>query len=376
MPGYTLTSSTDFTGTALPSGWSTFSGAAAGDPGSQWASSQVAVSGGLLQLNATEKSNQWLTGGICDCRVSQTYGAFFVRSRLTGPGPTQVEMLWPASGGWPPEIDFDETYGATNLAQATLHYSSSNQQIHSNINIDMTAWHTWGVIWTPTSITYTVDGNVWGTVTDTSAIPNQPMSLHIQQQTWCSSGTACPTSPQSTDVDWIADYTLGGSSSPPATGGGGSSPTPTTTTTIASKPTTPKPPVSPPASPSGPTTTTTSPPAATHRSTSQTVTLSSFTSNSSRLSPAIKREITRLAKKLSADHDDVVTLTGYSSDSSNRKVELAIAQERANRVQSYLRMRLNQLNDPAVTILERAAISRGATVTAKVKSRSVVALVR
>ena len=26
----------------------------------------------------------------------------------------------------------------------------------------MTQWHTWGVIWTPTSITYTVDGSVWG----------------------------------------------------------------------------------------------------------------------------------------------------------------------------------------------------------------------
>jgi hypothetical protein len=35
------------------------------------------------------------------------------------------------------------------------------------------------------------------------------MVLDLQQQTWCSSGFACPTSPQSMDIAWVAEYTLG-----------------------------------------------------------------------------------------------------------------------------------------------------------------------
>ena len=70
----------------------------------------------------------------------------------------------------------------------------------------MTQWHTWGVIWTPNSITYTVDGTVWGTETTSASIPNMPMHISLQSQTWCSSGWACPTTPQSMQVDWVAQY--------------------------------------------------------------------------------------------------------------------------------------------------------------------------
>jgi beta-glucanase (GH16 family) len=88
-----------------------------------------------------------------------------------------------------------------------VHFGSSNSQVQRNVNVDMTQWHTWGVIWTPTSITYTVDGRVWGTVTDPSQIPSQAMTLDIDQQTWCQSGWACPSAPQSELVDWVAEYT-------------------------------------------------------------------------------------------------------------------------------------------------------------------------
>jgi beta-glucanase (GH16 family) len=65
------------------------------------------------------------------------------------------------------------------------------------------------VIWSASSITYTLDGRVWGTVTDPSEIPNQPMTLDLDQQTWCASGFACPTAPQSELIDWVAEYSAG-----------------------------------------------------------------------------------------------------------------------------------------------------------------------
>jgi beta-glucanase (GH16 family) len=206
LSGYKEVYSSDFTGTTLPAGWGLYSGQPGGDPGALYSNSAVTVSNGLLNINTIQQGGQWVTGGTCLCSEALTYGAFFVRSRMTGAGPTGVELLWPANGSWPPEIDFNETYGATSGTAATVHYSASNTQIQHALNIDMTQWHTWGVIWTPTSITYTVDGQVWATVTDASAIPNIAMWLSLQSQTWCASGWACPTAPQSLQVDWVTEY--------------------------------------------------------------------------------------------------------------------------------------------------------------------------
>jgi hypothetical protein len=206
LPGYNKVYSTDFKGSTLPAGWDPYSGEPGGDPGAQFSPSAITVANGLLNVNTLQQSGEWVTGGVCNCGVSLTYGAFFVRSRMTGAGPTGVELLWPDANVWPPEIDFNETLGGTSSTTATVHYTSSNEIIHQVMNIDMTQWHTWGVIWTPTSITYTVDGQVWGSETNAASIPNIPMHLSLQSQTWCASGWACPTTPESMQVDWVAEY--------------------------------------------------------------------------------------------------------------------------------------------------------------------------
>lgn len=209
MAGFRLIYENGFTGSTLPAGWVPYSGVPGGDAGGQFAPSHVVVSNGLLQLNTWQDpsfNNEWVTGGLCQCGVAHTYGAYFVRSRITGAGPTAVELLWPVARVWPPEIDFSETGGTTSASSATLHFNSANQFVQRKLSIDMTQWHTWGVIWTPTSVVYTVDGRTWGVVNTTTEIPRQPMTLDLQQQTWCASGWACPTQPQSLQVDWVAEY--------------------------------------------------------------------------------------------------------------------------------------------------------------------------
>jgi hypothetical protein len=210
LAGYTQNYVSDFKGSSLPAGWDVYTGTPGGDPGGQFGAAHVTVSGGLLQLNTWQDpayGNGWVTGGLCQCGHAQTYGAYFVRSRQTGAGPTAVMLLWPSAPVWPPEIDFNETAGGVSSTSATVHFGSSNSQIQRKFSIDMTQWHTWGVIWTPTTVTYTVDGTVWGSVTTASAIPSQGMTLDLQQQTWCSSGWACPSAPQSLQVDWVSEYT-------------------------------------------------------------------------------------------------------------------------------------------------------------------------
>lgn len=210
MAGYSQSYVTDFTGTSLPSVWDTYEGQPGGDPGGQFDQAHVKVGGGMLQINSYQDpafNNSWVTGGLCLCGLSsQTYGAYFVRSRVTGPGATAVELLWPNANVWPPEIDFNETFGSTSGTRATLHFGAANSTIARTLNVDMTQWHTWGVIWTPSSITYTVDGRAWGTVTDAN-VPNIPMHISLQTQTFCASGWACPTEPSSFMIDWVAQYT-------------------------------------------------------------------------------------------------------------------------------------------------------------------------
>ena len=211
MTGYAQSYVDDFSGSSL-SGWSAYSGQPAGDPGSQWGgASHAVVSGGLLSLNTFQDSaynNEWVAGGVSQ-NLTRTYGAYFVRSRVTGAGPTNVELLFPATG-WPPEVDFNETSGVSSGTSATtiwaVNGSGTKSQVQVQLAIDMSQWHTWGVIWTPTSVTYTVDGRVWGTVTNASEVPQVAMRLDLQQQTWCSSGFACPSAPQSMQIDWVAEY--------------------------------------------------------------------------------------------------------------------------------------------------------------------------
>lgn len=357
LTGYNLSYVNDFTGTTIPSGWSVYTGTpGSGDPGSQWAINHVTVGGGQLQLNTFKDpafNNEWVTGGLCQCGVDRLYGAYFVRSRVTGPGSTQVELLWPKVG-WPPEIDFDETGGDTTSSQATLHWSAANSQIHNQVNTDMTQWHTWGVIWTPTSVTYTLDGTIWGEIDIAADVPQQVMTLDIQQQTWCSAtpSWACPTANDSTQVDWVAEYST-------------TAPAATTTSTT---PPAPPPPTFPTTTTTVTKTTTTIAPA------SLVVTVKPFTPNSAALTPHLETEISSLADWISSNHLSQVELTGYGTTLTSRGRKLALGRARAMIVERYLRQRLAALHVKHVSIsVLGAAIAAPA---GKVANGRVVALVR
>lgn len=317
LPGYKQTYVTDFTGNSLPAGWSAYSGIPGGDPGAHWALSHVTVSGGLLQLNTWQDpayGGEWVAGGLCQCGAPRTYGAYFVRSRVTGAGPTQVELLWPATG-WPPEVDFNETNGGTSFSLATLHFTSANSQIHSTVNIDMTQWHTWGVIWTPTSVTYTVDGNVWGQVNSSADVPRQPMTLDLQQQTWCAAtpSPACPTTPVSMQVDWVSEYKSVTASS-----------TTTTTTAMVVPTTTP--------------------------SSTSNFNVGPFAANSATLTKPAKNRVINLARRIKASSDSKVVLTGYSDRTPSKANSPSTARARALAVEKYLRRLLRNLHVTGVAI--------------------------
>jgi beta-glucanase (GH16 family) len=156
--------------------------------------------------------NAWVTGGMCQCSPGSghTYGAYFVRSRVTGPGPDENELLWPVAPVWPPEVDLNEMGGPATSTSWTVHYGTGYAQIQGTRSFNMLRWHTWGVIWTPRSLTFTIDGHPWGRITNVGQIPHQAMTLDIQQETYCGHAVvnACPTHPVALQVDWVAEYRL------------------------------------------------------------------------------------------------------------------------------------------------------------------------
>jgi hypothetical protein len=209
LRGYTLAYCNDFRGSNLSRGWGRFSGVPGGDPSGMFVPSHVVVENGMLTLNTYRdpaNNNGWATGGLCQCGVAHTYGAYFVRSRVTGSGDDEVQLLWPAAHVWPPEVDFNETGSQSTKTAWYVHYRSSNDQVAKTLHVNLTMWHTWGVIWKARSLTFTVDGVVWGIVRNQAMIPHEGMTLDIQQQTWCGIAPECPTKPLSMLVDWVAEF--------------------------------------------------------------------------------------------------------------------------------------------------------------------------
>jgi hypothetical protein len=211
LGGFVRTYTNDFNGTNLPYGWYAFNGVPGGLPGGEFVNTNVKVGDGLLQLETTRDpafGNRWVTGGLCQCALGHTFGAFFVRSRITGPGPNDAELLWPKSNVWPPEIDFNESGGSIRGSSSTVHYGIINMISQTHVSTDMAKWHTWGVIWTPNAITVTLDGHVWALYDDNYEIARVPMTLDFEQRASCDPVRNCPQHPSSMLIDWVAEYSL------------------------------------------------------------------------------------------------------------------------------------------------------------------------
>jgi Glycosyl hydrolases family 16 len=211
VPGWQLTYSTDFPGNSLPSNWGAYSGQPGGDPDGHWDPANVAVNGGKLHFYANNGS----TGGVDFFGNPQTYGMYLVRMKgdyEPGIDISDILLLWPDSNVWPPEIDFfEDTGGDRSGYLATVHPGPNGQnsnQVHVNVSNDATQWHTYGVQWTPSTITFTVDGQSVGSVSqsDTSSWPNIAMNLDLQSQNLGPSQPANGT--ETMTVSWVAEYAM------------------------------------------------------------------------------------------------------------------------------------------------------------------------
>lgn len=182
-----------------------------------WAPSQVRVAGGALKLVNTydRKRSNWLTGGVSLKGQSLRYGKVVVRLRHeAGAGTRGVALLWPdANASWPPEIDFYETGADSPTRTKTMvtnHYKTKTaphllQQ--AGVKRDFKKWSTVAVEWTPTSLTYKIEGVV--TARHTGHSPNTRMHLALQTETASRAAGRAPSSAVPSHalvIDWVALY--------------------------------------------------------------------------------------------------------------------------------------------------------------------------
>lgn len=148
---------------------------------------------GILYLNAEptpsnllQKTNHlpYISGMIMsDGCFAQEFGYFEIRVKIPeGKGLWPAFWLLPASHAWPPEIDVFEMFGASNsrgeggvgqVHTGTIGVDHNGVGAWHTTNINQyTSFHTYGVRWSPDTVTFYVDGK---------AISSQPAPAKVDE---------------------------------------------------------------------------------------------------------------------------------------------------------------------------------------------------
>ncbi len=164
---------------------------------------------------------------------SQTYGYFEMSAKLpAGQGLWPAFWLLPASGVTPPpELDIVEVLGKDpGTVHTALHridkgvYADIGGEAHVGSTSDR--FHTYGVDWSPTKITWYFDGRAIAQ-TPTSSDMHQPMYMIVNLAlggNWGGNVDASTPLPAKMEIDYIRVYADAGASGPaPQPGSGGSS---------------------------------------------------------------------------------------------------------------------------------------------------------
>jgi beta-glucanase (GH16 family) len=148
----------------------------------------IGVSGGYLDMALTnqpvrcKRGSYPYTGSLLSSlgRFSQTYGAFEARIDMPAT-PSGAVADWPAfwldgKGKWPVTGEIDVMEGLMGHACYHFHYQQNGAAAGpGGCTSTGPGWHTYGAVWTPSSITYYYDGAKVGVIT--SGVTHTPMYL-------------------------------------------------------------------------------------------------------------------------------------------------------------------------------------------------------
>lgn len=174
------------------------------------------VADGMAQLDGTyDRATGTILGAGLASQLSQKYGRWEVRMRVeSGRGWSAAGLLWPTSERWPTdgEIDLFEIPAAQRQRLSmTVHNGIRNNTGDSKVVMDATQWHTYAVEWTPTKLTYYIDGQVKWTVVKPALVPSTGdlhMTLQMDPGTkqQCGGWFECPDASTPAKSTMYVDY--------------------------------------------------------------------------------------------------------------------------------------------------------------------------
>jgi beta-glucanase (GH16 family) len=184
--------------------------------GTYYPSKVISVHGGLMTMNIHTENGVHLVaapepilpGNHGGGPGSQTYGRYAIRFRADAiPGYKIAWLLWPQSGVWNEgEIDWPEG-NLTGSFQAFVHHVGDPQSQDAYApGAKFTTWHTAVIEWSPSSVTFLLDGKSIGSTTNTANIPSTPFRWVLQTETALSSSAPSDSASGQVQVDWVAVY--------------------------------------------------------------------------------------------------------------------------------------------------------------------------
>ena len=190
------------------------------------------VQDGVLTITAAKAASSLVpqldgyqyTSGLLSSHdsFSQQYGYFEVRAQMTDQqGMWPAFWMLPTDGSWPPELDIAEVVGkAPYSVSQSVHTTTGSTTTQATISPTNLAdgFHTYGMDWTASTITFYFDGQMTYQMATPSDM-NKPMYMMVNLAV----GGTWPGSPDSTtdwsqtnmQVDYIRAYQHGGLSGSP-----------------------------------------------------------------------------------------------------------------------------------------------------------------
>lgn len=141
-----------------------------------------------------------------------TYGYTEAKCRLPlQPFTWPAYWMFAADADWPPEFDMFEQIDTAQQFTQTYHTETNAQQTnnYSAVGLDLTQWHTWGVMWSPTTITYYFDGVETFSV-DTATYPVTGLPMHIVFNLAVQNGGTGVGFPCQMDIDYVRVWVTDG----------------------------------------------------------------------------------------------------------------------------------------------------------------------
>ena len=189
----------------------------------------ISESGGYLNLSAVKvPANTPCLGaykpiyqtGMVTTRslFTQTYGAFEVNAKVpstTIQGIQEVFWLYPQNltyGKWPAsgEIDFAQLFSKLpgyDVPDVHYNYSSSDSHSYAICNMNQSQFNTYGVQWTPTTLTFYVNGVDCASDTwlNGPAPFNEPFMIALTEALGPNGNepTSSTPFPDTTQIDWV-----------------------------------------------------------------------------------------------------------------------------------------------------------------------------